>query len=678
MKQNFFVGVDVGGTFTDFIIWHNGHLQIYKRPSTPHNQAEGIMGGLREAKVNITNLSLVHGSTVATNALLERKGGRAALLTTEGFADVLEIGRQNRPFLYRFDQPKLPTLIPREWRFGVRERLDFQGHVVTPLDENAVIAIAEKLKATGIESLAIAFLYSFINPIHEQRAAQIVRAVAPGVSLTLSSEILPEYREFERVAATAINAYVQPPVARYLTSLAEQLGTTPFGTTSLDTAPLFVMQSSGGVIGVEQASAQAARLALSGPAGGVVGAFQVAQQAIGAPPHIITFDMGGTSTDVSLCAGSVDFTNESYIAGMPLRLPSVNLHTVGAGGGSIAFVDDGGALRVGPQSAGAVPGPACYGQGATQPTVSDANLVLGRLNATHFLGGLATLDEVAACQAISTLADKLNLSLEVTALGILRVANAQMERALRRVSVERGHDPRQFTLVPFGGAGPLHACDLADALGIKQILIPLYPGALSALGMLLADVIHDEAHALLQPVADLQNSGALGKIASGLATRAQSFIGDKARLEYAIDLRYRGQSYEITMPLSSDLNALNYAAEGFHKEHQRRYGHAHREQPVEAVTLRVRAVRPGALLELPQSVLPVTQPVPCIAKNVWFAEKAPVETRCYQRADLPRDYEICGPALIFQLDSTIVIAPDWMMRVDEYGNLLLTKSQSSS
>ena len=500
-----------------------------------------------------------------------------------------------------------------------------------------------------------------MNPAHEQRAAQIVRAIAPSVFLTLSSDILPEYREFERVATTCINAYVQPPVARYLTSLAAQL----------PNAPLAVMQSSGGVIGIEQAVGQAAHLALSGPAGGVVGTFHVARQALGKAPNIITFDMGGTSTDVSLCPGRVDFTSESHIAGLPLRLPAVNLHTVGAGGGSIAFVDDGGALRVGPQSAGAIPGPACYDKGGIEATVSDANLVLGRLDAARFLGGAATLNEAAARRAVSGIAEKLNLSIEAAAVGIIRVANAQMERALRRVSVERGHDPRLFTLVPFGGAGPLHACDLAETLGINQILIPLYPGALSALGMLLADVIHDAAHAILQPLDELQSSGELKKLAVELAHRAREFIGENARLKYALDLRYRGQSYEITVPLILEDEKLTSAAEAFHDEHQKRYGYAHREQILEVVTLRVRALRSGVLPELPKHVLPTNAPVPCGQKLVWFNATAPLETFCYERQDLPQGFEARGPALIFQFDTTIVIAPDWTARVDEHGNLLL-------
>lgn len=651
LKQAAFAGVDVGGTFTDFVVLHDGAVQIHKRPSTPHNQAEGIVAGLGEAQLDLTSLTLVHGSTVATNALLERKGGRAALLTTQGFTDVLEIGRQNRPLLYSFDQPKASPIIPRQWRFAVPERLDWQGQVITPLDEDAVRQAAEKLVEQGIESLAIAFLFSFVNPTHEQRAAEIVRSLAPEIFLSISSEILPEYREFERVATTAMNAYVQPPVARYLRSLSHQL----------PSAPLHIMQSSGGVIGIEQAADQAARLALSGPAGGVVGAFHVARQADGEAPQIITFDMGGTSTDVALCDGKIGFTNESTIADLPLRLPAVDIHTVGAGGGSIAWIDEGGALCVGPHSAGAVPGPACYGRGGTQTTVSDANLVLGRLDPTRFLGGQATLDETAAQRAVEAIATPLNLSIEAAAQGIVRVANAAMERALRRVSVERGHDPRRFTLVPFGGAGPLHACELAQSLGICEILIPLYPGALSALGMLLADEVHDTARSILQPLDELIKAPqALQSLSEGEG-------------QNALDLRYRGQSYEITIPLSQPVSAeaLHETGEAFHLEHEKRYGHARREQPVEAVTLRRRMSRPGALRTLPKPNLPNGEPSLCDEKFVWFEGDTPLPTPCFQRGDLPLHFEQNGPLLIFQFDTTIVVAPHWKLRVDEWGNLRL-------
>ena len=418
----------------------------------------------------------MHGTTIATNALLERRGARTALLTTAGFVDVIEIGRQNRPHLYALHQRRPHPLAPADLRFAAVERLDTAGNVLTPLDEQALARTAAEIAAAAPESLAVCFLYSFRNPQHERRAAQILRRACPSLPISLSSDILPEYREYERTATTVINAYLLPLVGSYLEHL----------TDTFAELHIRVMQSNGGAIGASQAAQEPARLVLSGPAGGVVGAFRLAQLASDQDkPQIMTFDMGGTSTDVALCPGAAPrTTTESEVAGLPLRLPVIDIHTVGAGGGSLARVDAGGGLRVGPESAGALPGPVCYRRGGQQPTVTDANLALGRLDAGQFLGGSGAmaLDVAAAEAALADLGTRLGgLSVPEAALGVVRVANARMERALRRVSVERGHDPRGFTLVPFGGAGPLHACDLADALGIPRILLPPSPGVLSAL-----------------------------------------------------------------------------------------------------------------------------------------------------------------------------------------------------
>lgn len=746
-QERTLVGIDVGGTFTDFVVIEAGQLRIHKVSTTPDDQSRAIVTGLHE--LGIGEAEIVHGMTVATNALLERRGAKTALLTTEGFADVLLIGRQNRPHLYRLSQRRPPSLVPEELRLEVPERIDASGIVLTPLDEAAVARIATQLQAEQVESLAIIFLFSFLNPIHEQRAAAIIRQQLPDLPISLSSDILPEYREFERTATTVINAYVQPLVSRYLARLEEALaGRRETGRQEMldretgdarqedremgerdargegtrNTPParapgarntLRIMQSNGGAIGLAQAADQAARLVLSGPAGGVVGAFAIAKQAslphlstsdpqLPSPisqlpsPQLITFDMGGTSSDVALCPGVIPTTAESMITNLPLRLPVIDIHTVGAGGGSIAYVDAGGGLRVGPRSAGAVPGPVCYGRGGTEPTVTDANLLLGRLDPGGFLGGSGdvTLDVDGARRALSKLGQQLELSTEATALGVIQVVNASMERALRRVSVERGYDPRQFTLVPFGGAGALHACDLADALSIERILIPLFPGVLSAYGMLVADIANDASQSVLQSadelVVDVQP---LRVLFTELSEKVRTVLHEegitKPTIGAALDVRYQGQSYELTVPFAltptketnpdnqqvQDQAALQEAVAAFHTAHEQRYGYAMREEQVQIVTLRVHGSGPGATPELPQEELsePDAHDAQLADKAVWFDNDQPTMVTCYQRGKLHAGNQIDGPALVFQYDATVVISPGWNGVVDGYHNLWLIK-----
>ena len=577
MHVSSLAGVDVGGTFTDFVVFENGQWRIGKRLSTPDDQSRAIFDGLHE--MNYRG-ALVHGSTVATNALLERNGARAALITTAGFADVLEIARQNRPVLYDLSPRKVEPLIARELRFEVSERLDARGAVVTPLSEDDVADVAARLGALKVESVAIVFMWAFLNPAHERRAAAIIRAALPDVSITLGSELSPEAREYERASTCAINAYLAPPVAKYLGNLSARL----------PDAPIRVLASSGGALDIATASKQAARLVLSGPAGGVVGARFVAARA--GIEQILTFDMGGTSTDVALLDGALPRSSEGEIGGLPLRLPSLDIHTVGAGGGSLARVDEGGALRVGPQSEGSAPGPACYGLGGTKPTVSDANLVLGRLDAGRFLGGAQTLDSVAARAAIEPIARALNATIEAAALGIIRVANAHMERALRRVSTARGIDPRPFALLPFGGAGPLHAAELAELMGIQRVLVPRFPGVLSALGMLVADETRDDSRALLCDFDEL-NAETVG----ALIQQMHANLGLDGDLEAHIETRYRGQSYELAIPLTLPISEENLARakSEFHHLHQARYGLSNETRAVEAVTLRLRVRRAANL-----------------------------------------------------------------------------------
>jgi N-methylhydantoinase A len=672
------VGVDVGGTFTDFVTWVGGRPRVHKRATTPEDQSRAIGAGLTELAVP-PGADLVHGTTTATNALLERRGARVALLTTEGFTDVLALGRQARRELYRLSPAEPAPLVPAALRLPVPERLAADGRVVRPLDEAAVRALGERLRAQAVESVAVVLLHSYRDPRHERRVAALLAELLPGVPVTASVDVLPEYREYERTATTVVNAYVRPLVGRYLARLQGVVGR----------RRVSVMQSNGGTIGLDTAAAQAARLVLSGPAGGVVGALAVAGAALGTDaPRVLTFDMGGTSTDVALCPGALPWTAESTIADLPLRLPAIDIHTVGAGGGSLARVDAAGALHVGPRSAGAVPGPACYGRGGTEPTVTDANLALGRLDPAHFLGGdaAARLDPGAARAALARLGQALGLAehpAERAALGVLRVADATMERALRTVSVERGYDPADFVLLPFGGAGPLHACALAAALGIRRVLVPPSPGVLSALGLLVADRVFDRSQSLLRSLDALrQDPAPLATALDALDEQTAAVLraeGVAAPVVTAcLDLRYVGQSYELTVPLDRpiDAAALGRARAAFHATHAQRYGHAEPGLPVEVVTVRVRGVGPGARPELPREPLgPADASAARLAERpVWFGPDAPTATPGYDRTRLQPGARLRGPAVVFQYDTTTVVPPGWTGHVDEWRNLWLARA----
>ena len=658
------VGIDVGGTFTDFVRLEGGRFIVYKVPTTPDDQSRAMTDGIRHLGVS-ASAAVAHGTTTATNALLERRGARCALVTTRGFRDVLVIGRQNRPHLYRLSQQRAAPLVPEELRFELTERIGADGRVVEPLDEQAVAALGEALRRLDVESVAIVFLFSFQRPDHERRTKDLLSSMLPNVQFSVSADILPEYREFERTATTVINAYVQPLVARYVERLDGAV------------APrrLRIMQSNGGTIGAAPAARQPARLILSGPAGGVVGAFHVAGAALGGgAPSILTFDMGGTSTDVALCPGEIPRTPESEIAGLPLRLPSVDIETVGAGGGSIARVDAAGGLHVGPTSAGAVPGPACYGRGGTEATVTDADLLLGRLLPDRFLGGGFELCVDAARSAVDGVARRLGLSLVDAALGIVRIANASMERALRRVSIERGRDPKACTLVAFGGAGPLHACELADALAIERILVPPNPGVLSALGLLVADVVYDASVSVLRREADVaayfaQLRDRVCEVLAG-ERAGEPVIGAE------VDVRYRGQSYELTVPLDAPglPASLNAAVERFHNDHRLRYGHARREAPVELVTLRVRGTLASPSIELPRdAVRRYDHPAPAATNRLVPADGSAVSVPVYERETLRFGHAFTGPAVVVQYDSTVYVPPGRRAEVDELGILHLTR-----
>src|ERR1041384_7733362 len=500
------VGIDTGGTFTDFVYEAAGTINVFKVASTPDDPSRAIAQGLqriaKESGTELSEIEIVHGTTVGTNALLQRRGARVALVTTAGFEDVIEIGRQARPELYNLNAIKPPPLVPSELRFGVKERVAANGEVLEPLHNEALGRLVEHVQASGCESIAVSLLFSFVDPRHEMAIARALESF--GVPLSISHQVLPEYREFERTATVCVNAYLQPLMGSYLTRLSGYAGLRPASARDARVPRLRVMQSSGGSISAEAAAQEPVRTILSGPAGGVVGALHAAR--IAGITNIITFDMGGTSTDVALCdREGMRLTNESIVAGLPVAIPMMDIHTVGAGGGSIARVDEGGSLRVGPESAGASPGPACYGR-SLLPTVTDAHAVLGHFGGAGLLGGEFKLDEQRAREAMVKLADDLSrvsgkrTSIKAAARGVLAVANTNMERALRRISVERGHDPRQFALLPFGGAGGLHAVDLARALRIPTVIVPSAAGALSAIGVLAADVVKDQSRTVMLEV----------------------------------------------------------------------------------------------------------------------------------------------------------------------------------
>jgi N-methylhydantoinase A len=670
------LGVDVGGTFTDFCLLDNaGRVRIHKLLTSARDQSEAILQGISDLQAGPES-TVVHGATVATNALLERRGARTALITTQGFRDVLEIGRQTRPDLYALHPTRPATLVPAEWRFEVPERVDRHGQVLIPLDSDAVQTIAQNLLDQGIESVAICFLFSFLNPSHERQVRERITALAGGAAplISLSSDVLPEYREYERTATTVVNAYVTPLMNHYLGNLERGLAG----------RRLRIMQSNGGSISAEAASTLAARTALSGPAGGVVGAFELARLA--GFENAITFDMGGTSTDVALCPGRIQETTEGTIAGIPLRLPIIDIHTVGAGGGSIARLDEGGALRVGPESAGSDPGPVCYGRiEAQEITVTDANLILGRLDTRHFLGGRMALDLHSTQTRMQDLARRLSLPLEAAAWGVVRVANSNMERAIRTISVERGHDPRRFTLVAFGGAGPLHACELAAALRIPRVLIPPHPGVLSALGMVLADVVKDYAQTVMLP-AQAADADTLDRLFAPLYERARAemrdegLAGDDIRLLPALDMRYVGQSFELRVDVKAEAQeeAQRIVAD-FHDVHRQRFSYASEGEPVEIVNLRLKAV--GQTAKPQFSRLPLSGVNPKAAhigyKQVYFTDASspqaarPIHAALYERGLLAPGNIVIGPSIIFQFDTTTVIPPGWVASTDGWGNLVV-------
>jgi N-methylhydantoinase A len=640
------VGVDVGGTFTDLVALAGGRIVTAKVPSTPHDQSEGVLRSIEASGVPAAEVdALAHGMTVATNALLERRGARTALVTTAGFRDVIEIGRQARPSLYDLTEDRPPALVPRELRFTVRERMGPDGEL-EPLDRGSLDEAIDALHDADVEAVAVCLVFAFAHPEHERAVAEAVREALPGVHVSLSSDVLPEFREYERFSTTVADAYLAPALGSYLSRLRER-------TTEAGLPDPLVMQSSGGVIGIEDAGRGAAAFALSGPAGGVVGAAHAA--AASGYRDLLTFDMGGTSTDVgAVIDGRVTTTTESTIGGVPLKLPAVDVHTVSAGGGSIAWADPGGALRVGPRSAGADPGPAAYGRGGEMPTVTDANVFLGYIADGATLGGELVLERERAETALATLGERLGLDALNTALGTVSVAEAEMVRALRVVSVERGIDPRELVLVAFGGAGPLHACALAEELGTRTVLVPRASGVLSALGLALSDLRRDYVKPLL-------GSGAgAGAAFEQMERRAREELGDPV-LERASDMRYRGQSFELTV---SD-------GQSFHDAHERRYGYRLDDEEVELVNARVTATvereRPP-LRDEPGEGDAQAGSRRASVDGGW------VDLAVYDRDRMGAGSRVEGPAIVELRESTCLVRAGWAGAVDEAGTLVLERS----
>ncbi len=662
-RQPIRIGVDTGGTFTDFVFERDGRLNLFKLPSTPSDPSLAIQQGLAricaETGSQLDRIEVVHGTTVGTNALLQRKGARIALVTTRGFEDVLVIGRQARPELYNLNAVKPRALVDDDLRLGVRERVVASGEVLEPLNENDLRAMVSKLRQQKVEAVAVSLLFSFLHPEHEERIAAALSSL--DVPLSISSRILPEYREYERTSTVVINAYLQPLMGRYLKRLS--------GDIKLN---LRVMQSSGGSISADVAAVEPVRTILSGPSGGVVGALRAAASA--GIENVITFDMGGTSTDVALCdSGAIRTTNEAVVAGLPVAVSVMDIHTVGAGGGSIARVDEGGSLRVGPESAGADPGPACYGR-SLLPTVTDAHVVLGHFSSDSLLGGEFKLHEKRALDAITNLAKDLSrvsnkrVTVVAAAEGVLSVANTNMERALRHISVERGHDPRQFALLPFGGAGGLHAVDLARALRIPTIILPAAPGALSAVGVLVADVIKDQSRTVMFTL-ERKQVARLGKVFSEMereaasVLRAEGFTRSRQRHERSLAMRYRGQSFELEVSsLSGDLAAA------FNRVHRERYGYAQENSEIEIVSTRLRSF--GLVEKLPQEKLSRGK-ARASRRVMAHLDGRKVEVNLYKRDELSAGVKLQTPCIVSEYSATTLIPGGTTARVDEFGNVLI-------
>ncbi len=671
------VGVEIGGTFTDFVTVKDGQIKTTKVLTTPGQLEVGVLQGLDELDVDFPSAeAIVHGSTIATNAVIERRGARAGLITTEGFRDVLELQRGDKHNVYDIAYRKPVPLVPRDRAVPVRERITSDGRELRPLDPESVReALEYLLKDKGIESLAVCLLHSYANPSHERAVRSAAMEMAPHIPVTLSSEILPEFREYERASTTTMNAYVAPIVSKYLGRLEREFHRRGFR------GQFLMMQSNGGVLTAFGATQLAVRTLLSGPAAGVIGAQHVLRQ-VGVQ-DAITLDMGGTSTDVCLLRAGVPTVSTRYLVdGLPLRIPVIDITTVGAGGGSIAWLDPGGMMRVGPQSAGASPGPACYGRGGTAPTVTDANVLRGLIREKSFAGGRIPLDTGAAERALKPLSEALGCDVVQAADSVVRVVDSNMVQAIRLQSTERGHDPRGFVLVAFGGAGPLHAATLAAELGMRGVLVPRTPGLLSAVGLIVADIMRDYVQTAVHRLSHLEPQTLLEKLSLLEARAREDFarekvVGEGFSREFLVDARYVGQGYELTMPVDParvQREGVAWLSEQFHHYHRQRYGVAAPRESVEIVNLRLvaRAPRPGALPALKHQP---SGPIHAETGRI-FVEGRWREAQFLLRSTLPGGTEVLGPAVIEEDNATTLVPPGWSARVDDFGNLFLTGVQA--
>jgi N-methylhydantoinase A len=679
------VGVDIGGTFTDFMLYdtESGGVHVHKVPSTPSQPEQAMVAGLSElcaaaglAPRDVTGV--FHGTTVATNAVLEHDGAVAGMVTTRGFRDIVHIGRHQRPLHYSVLQDipwQAQPFVRRRHRKVVTERIvPPTGEVLTPLDEDEVREAARALRDEGVEAVAVCFLFSYLNPDHERRAAAIVREEMPDAFVTTSADIFPQFREFERFTTATMSAFVGPKTSNYLDRLAAALASEGVA------GELHVMMSSGGVASMRTAAERPVTMLLSGPAAGILGG-QWAAGLVGRR-RLITFDMGGTSADIGIVTEdgvSEASARDTWVGGYPLLVPMLDVHAIGAGGGSIAYVDEGGAFRVGPRSAGAVPGPAAYGQGGQEPTITDAHVVLGRIDPERFLGGRMKLHREAAVRVIEKLATQVGLGLLETAEGILTVANSNMARAIRSRTIEKGHDPREFALVAFGGAGPLHAADVAEALEIPEVLVPPHPGITSAGGLLTSDLKYDQMRTVFQLQGSV-DADRLNRELDALAGELRGWLerdgipGEEIEVIRALDCRYVGQGYELRVTLA-DGPFTEAALEQFHVLHEREYGSAYSD-PIEIVNARVTVIgRRPALDSVPVASRNVERALVGEHEGVFRMNGGlqALPTRFYDRNLLPVDETLAGPVIVFHLDTTTVVPPGWNARADASGNLILTK-----
>lgn len=676
------LGVDVGGTFTDVCLFDEdkGETKILKLPSTPSDPSRAIIDGisniLKRNNAEPGSIKyLVHGTTVGTNAAIERKGAKTALLTTEGFRDLLELARQTRPSIYNLFKDKPEPLINRSLRKEISERLNFDGSVEVSIDREQLEKVINEIKAEDVEAVSVCFLHSYINPQHEKVVKEMLRELLPDTYVSISSEVLPEYREYERLTTTTLNSYLGPVVGRYVTKFADDVRKVGI------TVKPYINQSNSGVMSIETAKDNPIRTALSGPSAGVAGASYIAKLA--GFSNVITFDMGGTSTDVSLIQDSTPkVATNKLVAGFPVQVPMTDVHAVGAGGGSIAWVDNGGLIKVGPKSAGADPGPAAYGKGGINPTVTDANVLLKRLNPEYILGGTMKVDYQAALEAVNKLSKELGLTVEEAARGVIKIVNSNMVRAIRVVSVEQGNDPRDFTLVAFGGAGALHAAEVAEELGINTVLIPENPGILCALGLLVSDIRMDFVRTN-RLMANAESLPAANEALEQLENEAEKWLDTEnvpkklCSIEKKIDMRYLGQNFELAIPLEHELNTetdLNQIKKNFHQEHEKTYGYANEKEEIEFINFRATATGTVSKIDIhPKQEGGSDASKSIIDKREVYFEEAGgyVLTNIYERTKLKPNNIIEGPAIIEQLDSTIVIPPDWTAKIDTYNNIVL-------